>query len=120
MIGWVGCVRPGSNWAQHKPKHVQNFGIPEGFDDGVTAGHDGSIDKLKHVVNFGIPEGFDDGVTAGHDGSIDKVPLETGMQTQMFVNISMGTPRQEMRVILDTGSSVFAVFCDTPPKKVDP
>jgi hypothetical protein len=42
---------------------------------------------------------------------VDKVPLDTGLATQIFVNVSIGTPRQPLKVILDTGSSVFAVFC---------
>uniref|UniRef100_A0A7S4N8N2 Peptidase A1 domain-containing protein n=1 Tax=Guillardia theta TaxID=55529 RepID=A0A7S4N8N2_GUITH len=82
-------VRPGSNWAKHKPKHHEDFGIPEGFDDG------------SHTAS----------------GEIDKVPLETGLQTQIFINVSIGVPRQTVKVVLDTGSSVFAVFCDKPPKK---
>ena len=85
-------VRWGSNWAHHKPRHDNDFGIPEGFDDG------------NHLSS----------------GVVDKVPLDTGISTQIFVNVSVGTPRQPMKVILDTGSSVFAVFCDRPPKKDGP
>ncbi|EKX36601.1 hypothetical protein GUITHDRAFT_145651 [Guillardia theta CCMP2712] len=68
------------------------------------------------VLDFGIPEGFDDGSHTA-SGEIDKVPLETGLQTQIFINVSIGVPRQTVKVVLDTGSSVFAVFCDKPPKK---
>ena len=30
--------------------------------------------------------------------------------SQFFVNISVGSPRQDLTVILDSGSSVFAIF----------
>ena len=29
-------VRPGSRWGRHKPAHVEDFGIPEGFDGGAS------------------------------------------------------------------------------------
>uniref|UniRef100_A0A6U2CCJ1 Peptidase A1 domain-containing protein n=2 Tax=Hemiselmis andersenii TaxID=464988 RepID=A0A6U2CCJ1_HEMAN len=85
-------VRPGSDWEKHKPKNGFDFGIPEGFD----------------------------GSDAAASSAIDKVPLDTGLQTQIFVTISVGTPRQHFKVILDTGSSVLGIFCDSPPKKGEP
>mmetsp|Transcript_42433 Transcript_42433/g.99624 ORF Transcript_42433/g.99624 Transcript_42433/m.99624 type:complete len:534 (+) Transcript_42433:228-1829(+) len=85
-------VRPGSSWERHKPSHSFNFGLPEGYDDEEEAA----------------------------SSSVDKVPLDTGLQTQIFINVTMGTPRQQLKVILDTGSSVFAVFCNSPPKKGEP
>ena len=62
------------------------------------------------------PQGFD-GSDATSSTSLDKVPLDTGLETQIFVTVSVGTPRQRFKVILDTGSSVFGIFCDSPPKK---
>ncbi|EKX48507.1 hypothetical protein GUITHDRAFT_105653 [Guillardia theta CCMP2712] len=49
--------------------------------------------------------------------AMSKVPVDFYEQTQFFVNVSLGTPRQTRTVILDTGSSVFGVFCDPPPKR---
>jgi len=40
----------------------------------------------------------------------DRVPVVNHENTQYFVNVSIGTPRQKMPVIFDTGSSVFGVF----------
>lgn len=40
----------------------------------------------------------------------DRVPVVNHESTQYFVNVSIGTPRQKMPVIFDTGSSVFGVF----------
>lgn len=40
----------------------------------------------------------------------DIVPVVNHEDTQYFVNVSIGTPRQKMPVIFDTGSSVFGVF----------
>jgi hypothetical protein len=54
---------------------------------------------------------------SGGDNLLTKVPVDFYEQTQYFVNVSIGTPRQTRTVILDTGSSVFAVFCDKPPSK---
>ena len=32
------------------------------------------------------------------------------LETQYFMNISVGNPRQNFTVIFDTGSSVFGIF----------
>ena len=56
---------------------------------------------------------------SGGDKLLTKVPVDFYEQTQYFVNVSVGTPRQTRTVILDTGSSVFSIFCDPPPQKHD-
>jgi len=38
------------------------------------------------------------------------VPVKNYQNCQFFVNISVGSPRQELTVILDSGSSTFAIF----------
>lgn len=40
----------------------------------------------------------------------DVVAVKNFQNCQFFVNISVGSPRQELTVILDSGSSVFAIF----------
>jgi hypothetical protein len=44
----------------------------------------------------------------------DVVGVYNKMETQYFINVSLGTPRQYLTVIFDTGSSVLGVFaqCD--------
>jgi hypothetical protein len=44
----------------------------------------------------------------------DVVGVYNKMETQYFINVSVGTPRQHLTVIFDTGSSVLGVFaqCD--------
>jgi len=64
-------------------------------------------------------EGFPDLSPSGGDKLLTKVPVDFYQQTQYFVNVSVGTPRQTRTVILDTGSSVFSIFCDPPPQKHD-
>mmetsp|Transcript_44370 Transcript_44370/g.111080 ORF Transcript_44370/g.111080 Transcript_44370/m.111080 type:complete len:509 (+) Transcript_44370:11-1537(+) len=48
----------------------------------------------------------------------DRVPTVNHENTQYFVNVSIGTPRQKMPVIFDTGSSVFGVFSRCMPESV--
>jgi len=48
----------------------------------------------------------------------DRVPVVNHEDTQYFVNVSIGTPRQKMPVIFDTGSSVFGVFSKCMPHAV--
>ena len=44
----------------------------------------------------------------------DVVGVYNKMETQYFINVSVGSPRQQLTVIFDTGSSVLGVFaqCD--------
>eukprot|EP00286_Rhodomonas_abbreviata_P009094 CAMPEP_0181317614 /NCGR_PEP_ID=MMETSP1101-20121128/16565_1 /TAXON_ID=46948 /ORGANISM="Rhodomonas abbreviata, Strain Caron Lab Isolate" /LENGTH=540 /DNA_ID=CAMNT_0023425025 /DNA_START=192 /DNA_END=1814 /DNA_ORIENTATION=+ len=72
--------------------------------------------KAMHRAG-GRDVGFPDLSPSGGDKLLTKVPVDFYEQTQYFINVSLGTPRQVRTVILDTGSSVFAVFCDPPPKK---
>ena len=82
-----------------------------------------SIQKraLQHAEGEGLHQttGFPDLSPSGGDRLLTKVPVDFYQQTQYFVNVSVGTPRQTRTVILDTGSSVLAIFCDAPPKKHD-
>ena len=46
----------------------------------------------------------------------DRVPVVNHESTQYFVNVSIGSPRQKMPVIFDTGSSVFGLaLCASVP-----
>ena len=45
----------------------------------------------------------------------DRIPVYNQLETQYFINISVGTPRQNFTVIFDTGSSVFGVFTKCIP-----
>lgn len=40
----------------------------------------------------------------------DRIPVWNQEETQYFVNLTVGTPRQKFTVIFDTGSSVFGIF----------
>ena len=40
----------------------------------------------------------------------DRLPVYNQLQTQYFINISAGSPRQKFTVIFDTGSSVLGIF----------
>jgi len=71
--------------------------------------------KAMSKVNKDL--GMPDLSPSGGDKLLTKVPVDFYEQTQFFVNVSLGTPRQTRTVILDTGSSVFGVFCDPPPKR---
>lgn len=46
----------------------------------------------------------------------DRIPVYNQLETQYFINISVGTPRQPFTVIFDTGSSVFGVFTRCVPE----
>merc|ERR1711966_419841 len=45
----------------------------------------------------------------------DRVPIYNQLETQYFINISVGNPRQNFTVIFDTGSSVFGIFTKCIP-----
>jgi hypothetical protein len=64
-------------------------------------------DKLSTMVNLtNAPPGY-----AEHPAiATDRIPLYNQFQTQYFINVSIGTPRQNFTVIFDTGSSVFGIF----------
>lgn len=50
---------------------------------------------------------------------VDRIPIVNKKGTQYFMNVGIGTPRQEFTVIFDTGSTVFGVFAhkeDLPGK----
>ena len=46
---------------------------------------------------------------------LSRIPVYNKQETQYFINISIGTPRQEFTIIFDTGSSVFGLFSKAPP-----
>merc|ERR1719235_1085326 len=45
----------------------------------------------------------------------DTIPIWNQLETQYFINVSVGVPRQKFTVIFDTGSSVFGVFSQCDP-----
>jgi len=45
----------------------------------------------------------------------DRIPVYNQLETQYFMNISVGNPRQNFTVIFDTGSSVFGIFTKCIP-----
>ena len=45
----------------------------------------------------------------------DRIPVYNQLETQYFINISVGSPRQNFTVIFDTGSSVFGIFTKCIP-----
>ncbi|KAJ1471544.1 hypothetical protein T484DRAFT_1843648 [Baffinella frigidus] len=45
----------------------------------------------------------------------DRIPIWNQEDTQYFINISIGNPRQKFTVIFDTGSSVFGIFTKCIP-----
>ena len=79
---------------------------------------DAQLSWLQHRVAADTSDSLDVPQLSptGGDRLLTKVPVDFYEQTQYFVNISIGTPRQVRTVILDTGSSVLGVFCDEPPK----
>jgi hypothetical protein len=47
--------------------------------------------------------------------TLSRIPVYNKQETQYFINISIGTPRQQFTIIFDTGSSVFGLFAKAPP-----
>jgi len=45
----------------------------------------------------------------------DRMPVYNKEDTQYFINVSLGTPRQSFTVIFDTGSAVFGIFSKCIP-----
>jgi hypothetical protein len=43
---------------------------------------------------------------------VDQIPIFNKKGTQYFMDLSIGTPRQQFTVIFDTGSAVFGVFTE--------
>eukprot|EP00287_Rhodomonas_sp_CCMP768_P004017 CAMPEP_0196725490 /NCGR_PEP_ID=MMETSP1091-20130531/7044_1 /TAXON_ID=302021 /ORGANISM="Rhodomonas sp., Strain CCMP768" /LENGTH=568 /DNA_ID=CAMNT_0042067781 /DNA_START=17 /DNA_END=1723 /DNA_ORIENTATION=- len=41
---------------------------------------------------------------------VDRIPIVNSMGTQYFMDVAIGSPKQEFTVIFDTGSTVFGVF----------
>lgn len=47
--------------------------------------------------------------------TLSRIPVYNKQETQYFINITIGSPRQQFTVIFDTGSSVFGLFAKAPP-----
>lgn len=60
-----------------------------------------------------IPE--DGGTKLASVESLSRIPVYNKQETQYFINVSIGTPRQQFTIIFDTGSSVFGLFAKAPP-----
>jgi len=52
--------------------------------------------------------------------AVRKVPLRTQSYVTYTIELSIGTPRQPLEVIFDTGSYMLAVFSDAPPSGMTP
>ena len=69
------------------------------------------LDKSMASVNISqAPPGFELPFAS------DRIPVYNQLETQYFMNISVGNPRQNFTVIFDTGSSVFGIFTKCIPQ----
>jgi len=68
------------------------------------------LDKSMAAVNISqAPPGYSLPLAS------DRIPVYNQLETQYFMNISVGNPRQNFTVIFDTGSSVFGIFTKCIP-----
>jgi len=72
------------------------------------------VKKVAAIKVSGQPKGSQGKVRYKAPIADNTIPIFNKEETQYFINVSMGTPRQQFTVIFDTGSSVFGVFsqCD--------
>lgn len=68
-----------------------------------------AVDKKPHVNVSKAPPGYT------LPFATDRIPVYNQLETQYFINISVGNPRQNFTVIFDTGSSVFGIFTKCIP-----
>lgn len=93
---------------EHYPEQVI-IGIGEQKPDYVPLDFYGeakklSLDKSMPVNISQAPPGY------SLPFASDRIPIYNQLETQYFMNISVGNPRQNFTVIFDTGSSVFGIF----------
>jgi len=99
---------------QHYPEQVI-IGIGEQKPDYVPLDFYGEakklhLDKTMASVNISqAPPGY------SLPFASDRIPIYNQLETQYFMNISVGNPRQNFTVIFDTGSSVFGIFTKCIP-----
>uniref|UniRef100_A0A7S0HDJ0 Peptidase A1 domain-containing protein n=1 Tax=Hanusia phi TaxID=3032 RepID=A0A7S0HDJ0_9CRYP len=97
---------------QHYPQSVV-IGIGKQKPDYQPLDFYGKAKKLqfeKRQVNISkAPPGYSVSFAS------DEIPVYNQLETQYFMNISVGTPRQNFTVIFDTGSSVFGIFTKCIP-----
>jgi hypothetical protein len=119
MNDFKGCVEDQvGGGGMEKLRMEKRRGTPRRRVNKYLRRADAQLSWLQHRVAADTADSLDVPRLSptGGDRLLTKVPVDFYEQTQYFVNISIGTPRQVRTVILDTGSSVLGIFCDPPPK----
>jgi len=73
------------------------------------------INKMAAVKVAGKPGGEQVAAKYKAPKATDRIAIWNQEETQYFINVSVGIPRQKFTVIFDTGSSVFGVFSQCDP-----
>jgi hypothetical protein len=115
MNDFKGCVEDRVGGGRVEKIRMEKGRAPRRKVNKYLRRADAQLSWLQHRVAADTADGVPRLSPTGGDRLLTKVPVDFYEQTQYFVNISIGTPRQVRTVILDTGSSVLGVFCDPPP-----